>query len=112
MLSYTKVEKATPDGTVHEALKIVEGTYKGLIWTYGRVQFLEDKENDLVKLNFEYEIIKSPIPEEQIDKNLLKNELGDILKDMIVKQLEANELIYTGGTDENRTGDSEESDRQ
>lgn len=112
MLSYTKVEKTTADGTVHQALKIVEGSYKGLIWTFGRVQFLEDDENDKVKVNFEYDIIKSPIPESEIDKNLLKNELGDILMDMIVKQLEANELIFTGGTDENRAGDSEEPNRQ
>ena len=39
-----------------------------------------------------------------------KNHIGDILIDVLDEQLAKNQVVYTGGVDENRTTDSEQSD--
>lgn len=105
-LKYKQVEKVKKDddGNIVEhiaALKLVEGEYEGLIWSYGKVVFREDPENDRVGLGFEYVIHDTPISEDEIDKDLLSNQLGDILWEILEEKMNSNELVFTGGTDEN-----------
>jgi hypothetical protein len=38
--------------------------------------------------------------------------IGDVLQDLIHKGIEENNITYTGGVDENRTGDPIEPDSQ
>ena len=92
-----------------QAIKLLEEPYAGIIYTYGKVSLDEDKENNGLKLHFEYEIL------DYNDKTLGKPEpfeqyIGKILEELIHQGVEENSLTYTGGIDENRTEDSNESD--
>lgn len=88
------------------ALKLTDGPYKGIIYSYGKVSF--DEEGDTCKLNFDYEI------QDASSTNYVTEEfeqyIGDLLQFIIMDQLQKNEVVYTGGTDENRDKDSEQSD--
>jgi hypothetical protein len=81
------------------ALQLTEGEFSGIIFSYGKVSFDEDYENEKLKVNFDYEI--------HDDKGLVynkdefKKELGDFLMELIVWGTEQNNIVYTGGTDEN-----------
>jgi hypothetical protein len=92
-----------------QAIKLTEGAFAGIIYTYGKVSFDEDESNDKIHLHFEYDILENnhigladPAPFEQY--------IGDILQELIHEGIERNNLTYTGGVDENRTKDSEQSD--
>lgn len=77
------------------AIQIEEGKYKGVVYSYGRVQF--NGEVEPPKMNFEYMPVKIPngvlIEEDFIDI------IGDILVDVLEEQLEAGEVVYAGGSD-------------
>lgn len=81
------------------ALELTEGEFSGIIFSYGKVSFDEDSEQDKLKVNFQYEV--------HDDKNLaydkvaFEKELGDFLMELIVWGTEQNNIVYTGGTDEN-----------
>jgi len=92
-----------------QAIKLTEGAFEGIIYTYGKVQFDENETTDNIHLRFEYDII------EQNDKSLtdkasFEQYIGDILQELIYEGIERNNLTYTGGVDENRTKNSEQSD--
>jgi hypothetical protein len=92
-----------------QAIKLTEGAFEGIIYTYGKVTFDEDEANDKIHLRFEYDIL------DQNDKGLtdkapFEQYIGDILQELIHEGIERNNLTYTGGVDENRTKDSEQSD--
>lgn len=91
------------------AIKLTEGAFSGIIYSYGKIEFDEDPENDVVKLNFEYDIID--YADKQLsDKKPFEQYIGDILVELIHQGISNNDLVYTGGVDENRTKDSEQSD--
>ena len=94
------------DGVGHYRLKLTEGPYAGIIFSYGKVSF--DESDDHCKMNFEYEVHEDDgvtyIKEE------LEQYLGEMLQLIIIEQLQKNMVSYTGGVDENRTTDSEQSD--
>ena len=89
-----------------DRIKLTEGQYSGIIFSYGKVSFEEI--DDYCKLNFEYEVHEDTgvtyIKEE------LEQYLGALLQAILVEQLIKNEVVYTGGVDENRTTDSEQTD--
>lgn len=65
-------------------VRIVRGKYAGTVYKYGKVSFNESA--DPPAINFEYEIIDTPIRiERRIDKNKQKfiNHIGDILVKVI-----------------------------
>lgn len=71
-----------------------DGPYKGIIYKYGRIEVLEDKENEAAQIKFQFEISK--IPEDlHIDKDELQhdvsfmNMLGDILTHIIEDAMES-----------------------
>jgi hypothetical protein len=87
------------------ALKLTEQPFEGIIISYGKVDFNE--QGDTCKLHFEYDVHESPV---DYDRAELEHYLGDLLQFLIMDQLSKNEIIYTGGIDENRNKDSEQSD--
>ena len=99
MIKYKFVEKAEATGEYTVALKILEGKYEGMIFSYGEVKFVEHGDEDAVTLKFDYEIHKNPGNLDTFDKEEVEYILGGFLQDLIQEQLKKNELIYTGGTD-------------
>ena len=92
-----------------QAIKLLADPFSGIIYTYGKIEFEEDDENDTLHLKFEYEI------HDYAGKGLGNKEpfeayIGRLLEEMIHEGIEQNNLTYTGGVDENRTEDSNESD--
>jgi hypothetical protein len=92
-----------------DALKLTEQPFEGIIYSYGKIDFEEDEANDTVRLKFEYEILDDN-GKKFTDKKPFENYIGKILEELIHEGIEENSLIYTGGVDENRTKDSDESD--
>ena len=90
----------------NQLIKLTEHPYSGIIYTYGAVQLLE--EDDLLRIKFQFDIHQNPNID--FDKDVFRNYIGDILVDLIEKNLVNNSIVYTGGVDENRTKDSEQSD--
>ena len=90
----------------HDRIKLTEGPYEGIIFSYGSVNFEEDGDN--LKLKFEYEIHEA----EGVSyvQSEFEQAIGQLLQLIIVEQLSKNEVVYTGGVDENRTTDSEQTD--
>jgi hypothetical protein len=103
---YTVVESKR-DGL--QAIKLTEGAFEGIIYTYGKVTFDEDEANDKIHLRFEYDILDYN-NKGLTDKAPFEQYIGDILQELIHEGIERNNLTYTGGVDENRTKDSEQSD--
>lgn len=81
----------------NDRIKLTEGAYKGIIFSYGAVSFEED--GDILRLKFEYDIHEA----EGISyvQSELEEHLGQLLQLILVEQLMNNEVVYTGGVDEN-----------
>ena len=89
----------------NQLIKLTSKEYSGIIYTYGQVRLVE--EDDGLRVQFNYDIHENPIG--VLDENF-KNHIGQILIDILDEQLNKNQVVYTGGIDENRTTDSEQSD--
>jgi hypothetical protein len=112
-LRYTTVQNKR---TNVEAIKLLEYPYEGIIYSYGKVELLE--EGDHLRIKFEYDLIDDPY---ESDNNArpgfvvedFEKYIGDILQELIHLGIEKNNITYTGGVDdENRTGDIIEPDSQ
>ena len=71
------------------SLKVVQGPYNSVIYTYGAVTIEEDIENDLARLKFNYHIEEAPAPyskKELEDSNEFRNYIGDILTEILEDQ--------------------------
>ena len=110
-LRYITVESKT---TGLEAIKLLEDPYSGIIFTYGKVSFEEDDPNDHLKIKFDYDILYDPLDErKEFVKEDFEQYIGDLLQELLHKELANNNVTYTGGVDdENRTGDIIESDSE
>ena len=76
----------------------IAGKYKKMVWQYGTIKFDEDEENGQAKVKFDYYILENP-------KNLTEDQkmvdfMGDVLIDVIDKQLQKDELY--GANSEHR----------
>jgi hypothetical protein len=111
MIKYKFVEKVEASGQYTIALKLLEGKYEGLIFSYDKVEFVEHGDENAVTLKFGYEIHRKPEGLE-VDFDELEYVLGGFLTELIQEQLGNNELIFTGGTDENRESDPIKPDSQ
>ena len=81
----------------NDRIKLTEGKYKGIIFSYGAVSFEED--GDTLRLKFEYDVHDADgISYVQSE---LEEHLGQLLQLILVEQLMNNEVVYTGGVDEN-----------
>lgn len=94
-----------------DAIKLTEEPFAGIIYMYGKVSFSEDEANDKLGIHFEYEILDYN-DKVLTDVKPFENYIGDILTELIHEGIEKNSLTYTGGVDENRTGDPIEPDPQ
>lgn len=92
-----------------QAIKLTEGAFEGIIYTYGKVEFNEDEENDKIHLSFEYEILDMN-NKGLTDLKPFEIYIGKILEELIHIGIAENNISYTGGVDENRTEDPEQSD--
>lgn len=102
MIKYKFVEKTEVSGQHTVAIKLLEGKYEGLIFSYGKVEFIEHGDENAATLKFNYDIHSKPKNIDEIDFNELEYVLGGFLTELIVEQISKNELVFTGGTDENR----------
>ena len=87
----------------NQLIKLTCNPYSGIIYTYGRVRLLEEDEQ--LRIQFEYDIHENPVG--IIEREKFKNHIGDILVDLLDENLLKNNIVYTGGTDENRTTNSD-----
>jgi hypothetical protein len=92
------------------ALKLSEGEFAGIIFSYGRVAFEEDKENDRLRVKFDYEI--HDFQPDDLDVPAFEKELGDFLIELCMYGVLNNDLVYTGGVDAYRKDNIIESDPQ
>ena len=72
------------------------GKYSDIVYQYGKVSFGEETDNGEMPLTFHYDVILSAdIDEQELQEDLeFKNLLGDILVDILEKQLKENSLQY------------------
>ena len=84
-------------------IKLTCNPYSGIIYTYGRVRLVE--EDELLRVQFEYDIQENPVGVLERDK--FRDYIGDILVELLEENLLKNNVVYTGGTDENRTTNSD-----
>jgi hypothetical protein len=103
-LDYCFIYPKDDGSAVH--IKILEGTYKGTIFKYGKVKFKEEK--DQIYLLFAYDVLESTVDKpKKLEKDTdFKNYLGDLLVEIMGSNIE-QEVI-----DEAGTNDSKESDLQ
>ncbi len=92
-----------------DAIKLTSDPYSGIIYAYGKVEFIPDEENSTLKIKFDYEILD--YASKQFDLSIFENYIGQLLTDMIHEGIAENSISYTGGIDENRTEDPEQSSK-
>jgi hypothetical protein len=76
-------------------IELTEGPYEGIVYKYGRVELIE--EDDLLRIKFEYELPDG----KKLDDNFIQY-IGPILSELIEDGVVKNNIVYTGGVDENR----------
>jgi hypothetical protein len=81
--------------TGHDAIKLTSGPYSGIIYSYGKVKFDEQKDGT-VKLNFEYEVHENAM---EYVKSEFETYIGDLLQFIMMDELQKNNITYTGGID-------------
>lgn len=89
------------DGSIK--IKFTNTEFNDIIFNIGKVWF--DGEDEAI-LHFDYDIHEGTVPEDKLDD--FRQLLGDFILQAIVRGLEKNDLIYSGGVDENRTDDTEQ----
>jgi hypothetical protein len=90
------------DHVGNQLIKLTSNDYSGIIYTFGRVRLLE--EDDQLRVQFEYDVQENPVG--VLDPSKFRNHIGDILIDLLEENLLKNNLVYTGGIDENLTTNS------
>ena len=73
-------------------IKIVEGNYKDIIYTYGHVKFAsEENDKGEIPLKFTYDVMTNPNSED-VKSDDFRNYIGDILVECVEEQLEKGQL--------------------
>ena len=96
-MSYVVLESKI-DGM--QAIKLTSEPYSGIIYTYGKVEFVPDEENDKLTIKFDY-TIQDKNSKEFGNKEPFEAYIGQILQDMIRDGIAENSITYAGGVDEN-----------
>jgi hypothetical protein len=109
MSKYSDLPILVKENNGLQEVELTEGEFSGIIYTYGKVEFVEDNSNEHVKLSFEYDIVN--LNNKVIkDTKQFETYIGKILENLIQIGIENNSITYTGGVDENRAKDSGKSD--
>ena len=75
-------------------IKIVEGNYKDIIYTYGHVKFAsEENEKGEIPLKFDYDVLVNP-NQVKVDTIEFQNYIGDILLEVVQYQLDNGTLKF------------------
>lgn len=77
-------------------MAFTEGPFAGIIFSYSKVELIEDTKRDRLNLKFDYDIIENPL--EEFDVEAFEQELGEHLTDLLREGVQKNSIIYTGGT--------------
>ena len=89
---YTFVQKEGDDFT---CIKLLQAPYKGIIYKYGKVGFAKDEDDKgNLPMKFDYDIIFNPFDETSIDKQEFIDYIGDILVELLDKQIQGGQVIY------------------
>ena len=95
---YTYVENKDKKWT---AIGLTEkaGKYQGVVYSYGKVNILENEEKTEASLQFEWDMLDSNgLPKESIKDDFFEL-AGKILEDIIRKQIDGEELQYVNTDD-------------
>jgi hypothetical protein len=96
MKQYEITTDSTRDGFY--LIELTEGEFKGIIYSFGSVEFIE--EGDHARLKFDYDIEnKDEFP--NLDSAKFEEYIGGILVEMIEESLAKREIVYKGGVDAN-----------
>jgi hypothetical protein len=87
-----------PYGTNQYSIEYNEGKYAGVKIVLGRVKLEENPEQDNCTLKYHYDIIEGKI--EESDKKDFDYYIGDTIMQMLDDGIKNNDLVYTGGVDE------------
>ena len=89
---YAFVQREGDDFT---SIKLLQPPYKGVIFKYGKVGFGKEENPDGTKsMKFDYDIIFNPFDETSIDKQEFIDYIGDILVELLDKQIQGGQAIY------------------
>lgn len=88
-----------PYGTNQYSIEYTNGKYAGIKIVLGAVKLEENQEQDNCTLKYNYDIIEGIV--EDSDKKEFDNYIGDTLMQMLSDGVKNNDLIYSGGVDEN-----------
>lgn len=93
---YQLVEVDYKDSKVY-AVELLKIPFCGIMVVYGKVSLTALEEQDKAVLSFDYEIIKH-VPGKWTTAEL-EDYLGGVLEEILEKQAQKGELVFTGGTD-------------
>ena len=88
-----------PYGTNQYSIEYTNGKYTGIKIVLGAVKLEENQKQDNCTLKYNYDIIEGIV--EDSDKKEFDNYIGDTLMQMLNDGVKNNDLIYSGGVDEN-----------
>lgn len=88
-----------PYGTNQYSIEYTDGKFAGIKIVLGAVKLEENKEQDNCTLKYNYDIIEGIV--EDSDKKEFDDYIGDTLMQMLDDGVKNNDLVYTGGVDEN-----------
>ena len=89
---YAFVQREGDDFT---SIKLLQPPYKGVIYKYGKVGFAkEEDDKGNLPMKFDYDIIFNPHEETSIDKQEFIDYIGDILVELLDKQIKGGTAIY------------------
>ena len=109
MVGHTIVESRNNEGL--SAIKLTDPPYAGIVFSYGKVQFPEDlAEDEDCQVSFDYDVYDDAGVEYNVDE--FEKYIGDFLIELIMYQLSKNDIVYTGGIDDDNTDYIEQLDPQ
>ena len=89
--NYIFVQKEGEDFT---CIKLTSEKYDGIIFKYGKVGFGKDENPDgTLPMMFDYDIIRNPNKKELGDEKEFINHIGDILLELMEKQIQDGTAI-------------------
>ena len=103
---YTLVENAN---NPMQAVKFKTGKYKDVIVMYGTVSVKESPELDMASLGFTFQIIEPAefaVNDLETDEEAFKNYMGDVLRHIIINNLENDKARIGNIESEQRTTDT------
>jgi hypothetical protein len=103
MLNYTYVPHELAEE--NQAIKILKGKYKNIVFTFGRVSFYEVDDSPHIK--FDYTVLEGNDPDNEDFNNIL----GDVVVDILEREFKENAngvLVDNADYRENNTTQSSE----